>query len=567
MIQRRLALLATTAFALVPAASALVALPHSASAQAAPMVVAQAQTPPEGEKKHEGPPGKEAPPKTPPKPTPPPPPAAHPPAPPPPPHAEPPKAPPPPPAAHPPAPPPPPHAEPPHVPPPPAAHPPAPPAPPAAPPPHAPPPAPGAAPTVQPQVHPGAPPAAPEPHASPSAPPPPPHGGPAPQAPGTPPTAMQQRPGTQPATTAPNAAPAAPGTPGANPAATGPRTERRGPPPGLPAGTPASQPAPRVAAPLPSLPPPAATPLPAGVRPGGGNMQDIRAQRQQTVEGGRTIIREQDRVIVVDPSGQSFIRHDEDDRFRYGARNVQVLREGADTRTVMVRPDGVEIITVTGPDGGLLRRIRRGPDGREVIIIDNSYRDPLAVGGFYIDLPPPVLRIPPDRYIVEADVAPPELIYDTLMAPPVERLDRRFSLDEIRYSPAVRQRMPSIDLDTITFDVGSADISPDQAAKLQVIADGLNRAISRNPREVFLIEGHTDATGNDVDNLSLSDRRAESTASLLTQQFQVPAENLTTQGYGDQYLKIPTDGPERRNRRVTIRRITPLLTGDAGPPR
>jgi hypothetical protein len=41
----------------------------------------------------------------------------------------------------------------------------------------------------------------------------------------------------------------------------------------------------------------------------------------------------------------------------------------------------------------------------------------------------------------------------------------------------------------------------------------------------------------------------------------VPAENLTSQGYGEQYLKIPTDGPERRNRRVTIRRITPLLNG------
>ena len=83
--------------------------------------------------------------------------------------------------------------------------------------------------------------------------------------------------------------------------------------------------------------------------------------------------------------------------------------------------------------------------------------------------------------------------------------------------------MPSIDLDTINFETGSWEIPPDQAAKLQSIADGLNRAIQRNPREVFLIEGHTDAVGNDVDNLSLSDRRAESAAELLTQQFGVPA--------------------------------------------
>ena len=86
--------------------------------------------------------------------------------------------------------------------------------------------------------------------------------------------------------------------------------------------------------------------------------------------------------------------------------------------------------------------------------------------------------------------------------------------------------------------------------KLAAIAEGLNRAISENPSEVFLIEGHTDAVGPDVDNLSLSDRRAESVAIALTQQFGVPAENLSTQGYGEQYLKVPTDGPERANRRV-----------------
>ncbi len=267
------------------------------------------------------------------------------------------------------------------------------------------------------------------------------------------------------------------------------------------------------------------------------------------------------RIIVQDPNGQSFIRHDEMDRFRYGARDIRVERDGADSRTIVIRPDGSQIITVTGRDGQLLRRIRRDDRGREVIIIDNTYRDPQAIGGFYVDLPPPVIRIPRDRYIVESEDASPELIYDTMLAPPVERVPRRFSLDEIRYSPSVRQLMPSIDLDTINFATGSWDIAPDQAAKLQAIADGLNKAISRNPKEVFLIEGHTDAVGSDVDNLSLSDRRAQAAAELLTRQFQVPEENLTSQGYGEQYLKVPTDGPERRNRRVTIRRITPLLNG------
>jgi hypothetical protein len=39
-------------------------------------------------------------------------------------------------------------------------------------------------------------------------------------------------------------------------------------------------------------------------------------------------------------------------------------------------------------------------------------------------------------------------------------------------------------------------------------------------------------------------------------QGQPPA--ASTQGYGKQYLKVPTDGAERANRRVTVRRITPL---------
>ncbi|KWV45966.1 hypothetical protein AS156_23310 [Bradyrhizobium macuxiense] len=301
----------------------------------------------------------------------------------------------------------------------------------------------------------------------------------------------------------------------------------------------------------------------------GATIADLHNQRQEVVEDGRTIYTEPDRIIIRDPSGQEYVRGDDLYRFRYGARDIRTETVGRETRTIVVRPDGSEIITVVGPDGQLLRRIRRDRGGRELVIIDNSYRDPQAIGGFYVDAPPPVVNIPYDRYIVSAEDASPDVIYDTMEAPPVDRIQRRYSLEEIRYSPNVRMLMPSIDVNTINFDTGSWAIPPDQAAKLQVIADGLNRAIQRNPREVFLIEGHTDAVGNDTDNLSLSDRRAQSAAELLTQQFGVPAENLTSQGYGSQYLKEQTDGPSRINRRVTVRRITPLLNGgtaSAAPP-
>ena len=289
-------------------------------------------------------------------------------------------------------------------------------------------------------------------------------------------------------------------------------------------------------------------------------LDDVRGARREVREGDRVMIQEPGRVIIRE-DGRTIIRHSEVDRFRWQARDVRVERRGADTVTVFERQDGSRIYTVTDESGRLLRRYRRAPDGREIIIIDNRYSGPPRVGGYFIDLPPPVIRIPRERYIVDAQYARPDDIYGALWAAPVEHIERPYTLDEIRYSPRLLERMPRVDLDTVTFDTGSWEVTPDQVERLAVIADGINRAIAANPSEVFLVEGHTDAVGSDVDNLSLSDRRAESVALVLSQQFGVPAENLTTQGYGEQYLKVPTQGPERANRRVTVRRITPLLTG------
>ena len=110
----------------------------------------------------------------------------------------------------------------------------------------------------------------------------------------------------------------------------------------------------------------------------------------------------------------------------------------------------------------------------------------------------------------------------------------------------------------VQFQFGSSKLEPKSEPLLDQIA-----VVLKGHAELgsVRVEGHTDAVGADVDNLSLSDRRAQSVAEILTRDFQIPPENLTTQGYGEQYLKVNTQEASRENRRVTLRRITPLLNG------
>ena len=288
-------------------------------------------------------------------------------------------------------------------------------------------------------------------------------------------------------------------------------------------------------------------------------IQDVRKDRHETREGNRTVITEGDRAIVKQDN-RVIIQHNETQRFAVGARKVNVERRGNETTTVIVRPDGDRIINVTDERGNLIRRVRRERGGKEIVIIDERSRP--RRDEIFIDLPPPVIHIPRERYIVELDRARPQMVYEVLEAPPVETVEQTYTVDQVRYSAPLRQRMPRVDLD-INFETGSWQLTPEQIDKLNVVADGLKRAIGRNPKEVFLIEGHTDAVGNDEDNLSLSVRRAESVAVALTEQFHVPPENLVTQGYGEQNLKVQTDVASRENRRVSVRRITPLIDKEA----
>ena len=80
-------------------------------------------------------------------------------------------------------------------------------------------------------------------------------------------------------------------------------------------------------------------------------------------------------------------------------------------------------------------------------------------------------------------------------------IERPYTLDEIRYTPALRQRMRSVDINTLTFDTGSFELRQDQYGQLEAIANAIRQVTDTNANEVFLIEGHTDAVGTEEDNL------------------------------------------------------------------
>jgi outer membrane protein OmpA-like peptidoglycan-associated protein len=319
------------------------------------------------------------------------------------------------------------------------------------------------------------------------------------------------------------------------------------------------------------------------------SINDIKSKRRERQEsGGRTVIEEPGNRVIYKQNNKFVIQKDETERVRRLAPNAKFeRRDGGRNVSIVDRPNGVQIFSETDERGQLVRRYRKDRRGKEHVIIDNRRRDrsgrDLAIGvgigagvvagaaifDSLVRVPPPRVRIPRDRYILRYEGASDEDVYEALSAPPVDYVERRYTLDQVRSTPYLRDRMRRVDLDDINFEFGSSEVDPSQYRKLDRVARAMNRIIRRNPDEVFLVEGHTDAVGSTIDNLSLSDRRAESVAVILSQEYGVPFENLVTQGYGEEFLKILTQAPEVVNRRVAARRITPLIGErevSGGPP-
>ncbi len=105
----------------------------------------------------------------------------------------------------------------------------------------------------------------------------------------------------------------------------------------------------------------------------------------------------------------------------------------------------------------------------------------------------------------------------------------------------------SVRLNNIFFDYNKTTLRPESFPELDKVVEFLQE----NPSVVVEIGGHTDDRGTDDYNLTLSQGRAESVVSYLSEHWIDPSR-ISAKGYGESKPEVPNDSDENRqvNRRV-----------------
>ncbi|QTR48926.1 pentapeptide repeat-containing protein [Candidatus Thiothrix anitrata] len=105
---------------------------------------------------------------------------------------------------------------------------------------------------------------------------------------------------------------------------------------------------------------------------------------------------------------------------------------------------------------------------------------------------------------------------------------------------------------SIQFEFNSSDVKPGSVVQLAELAKAL-QSDALNQADI-LIEGHTDDIGSEAYNRTLSERRATSVYTILSQDFGVPFHRLKPIGFGKSRPIADNISEEGRaqNRRVTI---------------
>lgn len=108
------------------------------------------------------------------------------------------------------------------------------------------------------------------------------------------------------------------------------------------------------------------------------------------------------------------------------------------------------------------------------------------------------------------------------------------------------------DFDNVNFKMGS---STELEAGSQVQLDNLLAILKAYPDAKIKIGGYTDKTGNEADNVKLSDARAEFIKKWLSDNG-VSAQVLDAEGYGSKYATVPaeaTDAERAVDRKMAVR--------------
>lgn len=99
----------------------------------------------------------------------------------------------------------------------------------------------------------------------------------------------------------------------------------------------------------------------------------------------------------------------------------------------------------------------------------------------------------------------------------------------------------------ITFDVGKSTIKPESMGEINRIV----KLMTDNPDLKFSVEGHTDSTGNEASNQTLSEQRSQAIVAKLVE-LGISADRLTASGKGQSspIADNSTDEGRAKNRRV-----------------
>jgi outer membrane protein OmpA-like peptidoglycan-associated protein len=100
----------------------------------------------------------------------------------------------------------------------------------------------------------------------------------------------------------------------------------------------------------------------------------------------------------------------------------------------------------------------------------------------------------------------------------------------------------------VPFALDSDQLTPEAKR----IVDQLAEVFKLNAADRFVIEGHTDASGGEAYNKSLSERRAQSVINYLVTQHGLPRDRFEGRGFGSAKLILPNDPMNGRNRRVQV---------------